>query len=60
VAVAVNGVCSKGVLQTNGSPMVHVWVVAHPCGPFAAVEGVAAGVAAVPDAQRLDLCNAGH
>jgi len=60
VAVAVNGVCSKGVLQTNGSPMVHVWVVAHPCGPFAAVEGVAAGVAAVPDAQRLDLCNSGH
>ena len=60
VAVAVNGVCSKGVLQTNGSPMVHVWVVAHPCGPFAAVEGVAAGVAAVPDAQRLDLCNASH
>ncbi|MFM8601748.1 MAG: hypothetical protein ACKODP_06705 [Actinomycetota bacterium] len=60
VAVAVNGVCAKGVLQTNGSPMVHVWVVAHPCGPFAAVEGVAAGVAAVPDAQRLDLCNAAH
>lgn len=60
VAIAVNGVCSKGVLQTNGSPMVHVWVVAHPCGPFAAVEGVAAGVAAVPDAERLDLCNASH
>lgn len=38
VAIAVNGVCAKGVLQTNGSPMVHVWVVAHPCGPFAAVE----------------------
>lgn len=60
VAVAVNGVCSRGVLQTNGSPMVHVWVVAHPCGPFAAVEGIAAGVASVPDAQRLDLCNASH
>lgn len=60
VAVAVNGVCARGVLQTNGSPMVHVWVVAHPCGPFAAVEGIAAGVAAVPDAERLDLCNAGH
>lgn len=60
VAIAVNGVCAKGVLQTNGSPMVHVWVVAHPCGPFAAVEGVAAGVAAVPDAERLDLCNAAH
>ncbi|MFM9084245.1 MAG: hypothetical protein ACKOQ7_10280 [Actinomycetota bacterium] len=45
------------VRQRNGSAMVHVWIAPHPCGPFAAVEGVAAGVAAVPDAQRLDLCS---
>lgn len=51
------GNCPAGtVKQTDGSPMVHVWIVAHPCGPFAAVEGVAAGLASVPDAQRLDLC----
>lgn len=50
------GNCRFGVKQTNGSPMVHVWIAANPCGPFAAVEGVAAGLASVPDSQRLDLC----
>lgn len=44
------------VKQTDGSPMIHVWIVPHPCGPFAAVEGVAAGTASAPDSQRLDLC----
>ena len=24
-------------------PMIHVWVVPHQCGPFAALEGVGAG-----------------
>lgn len=23
--------------------MIHVWTVSHPCGPFAALEGVGAG-----------------
>ncbi len=40
--------------------MVHVWITPHPCGVFAALEGVAAGQAAVPDAQRVDLCNQPH
>ena len=55
------GNCPIGsTLQTGGAPMVHVWITAHPCGPFAAVEGVAAGISDVPDAQRVDLCNAAH
>ena len=55
------GECPVGTFkQTNGSPMIHVRISSHPCGPFAAVEGVAGGTAAVPDAQRLDLCNAAH
>jgi hypothetical protein len=37
-------------------PMVHVWVVPHPCGPFAAVEGLAEGQAAVPTEERVDIC----
>lgn len=42
-------------------PMVHVWIVAHECGPFAAIEGIAAGTAAVSDSERVDLClNAEH
>jgi len=40
--------------------MVHVWLAAHPCGPFAAVEGVAAVVADVSDSERVDLCNRQH
>jgi hypothetical protein len=42
------------------SPMVYVWISSHQCGPFAAVEGVAAGTAGVPESQRVDLCNASH
>ena len=38
------GVCTVGVLGTGGAPMVHVWLAAHPCGPFAALEGNGAGV----------------
>lgn len=53
-----NGNCLIGSPRSGvSSPMVHVWVVAHPCGPFAAVEGVAAGVAQASDSERLDLCN---
>ena len=54
------GLCPIGVRQTGGAPMVHVWLAAHPCGPFAAVEGVAAGVADVSDSERVDLCNRQH
>lgn len=55
------GNCPAGsVLQTNGAPMVHVWITAHACGPFAALEGQGAGVADEPDSVRVDKCNAGH
>jgi hypothetical protein len=40
--------------------MVHVWITPHECGPFAALEGVAAGVADASDAERVDLCNKVH
>ncbi len=42
------------------TPMVHVWIAAHPCGPFAALEGNGAGIAELPDNQRVDKCNATH
>ena len=37
--------CPPGTirLSDNHVPMVHVWIVPHPCGPFAALEGVGAG-----------------
>ncbi len=55
-----NGNCAKGVNTGGQNPMVHVWITPHPCGVFAALEGVGAGQAAVPDAQRVDLCNQPH
>jgi hypothetical protein len=52
-----NGKCPPGsTLRSISKPMVHVWIVPHPCGPFAAVEGLAEGQAAVPDSERVDMC----
>ena len=54
--VDANGVCARGVNTGGANPMVHVWVTPHPCGVFAALEGVGAGQAAVPEEQRRDMC----
>ena len=52
-----NGQCARGVNTGGANPMVHVWIAAHQCGPFAALEGVGAGQASVPEDQRMDLCS---
>ena len=52
-----NGNCANGVNTGGENPMVHVWITPHPCGVFAALEGVGAGQATVPDDQRVDVCN---
>ena len=51
--------CRPGTvrLTDNPVPMVHVWIRPHPCGPFAALEGVGAGQIAA-DEQRL--CDHAH
>ena len=60
-AIHANGNCPAGsALQAGGAPMVHVWITSHPCGPFAALEGIGAGVANEPDNVRVDKCNAAH
>ena len=55
-----NGNCANGVRAGGESPMVHVWITPHPCGVFAALEGIGAGTAAVSEEQRVDMCGAGH
>jgi len=57
-----NGVCANGVNTGGANPMVHVWIAAHECGPFAALEGVGAGQASVSEAERVDKCSShdGH
>lgn len=55
-----NGKCAVGVNTGGENPMVHVWITAHPCGPFAALEGIGAGQAAVSEDDRTDKCHADH
>ena len=55
--VGADGKCAKGVNGGGQFPMVHVWITPHPCGVFAALEGVGAGQAAVTDDQRTDMCH---
>jgi hypothetical protein len=52
-----SGACARGSNLGGQFPMVHVWVEPHMCGVFAALEGVGAGQASVPDDQRKDMCN---
>jgi hypothetical protein len=38
-----NGNCRPGQIKFPPVPMIHAWIVANPCGPFSALEGVGAG-----------------
>jgi hypothetical protein len=51
---ALNGPCPAGTTKAGNQPMLHVWRVPNPCGPFAALEGVGAGQ--VPTGQTR-LCD---
>jgi hypothetical protein len=49
--------CPEGQFKASDDlPMVHVWVLPHQCGPFAALEGIGAGQAGESDAERIDRC----
>jgi hypothetical protein len=37
------GNCPSGLSKGTETPMMHVWIEPHPCGPFASLEGVGAG-----------------
>lgn len=49
--------CPGGSIRLEPVPMIHVWVVPHECGPFAALEGVSGGQ--VPDGETR-LCDHVH
>jgi hypothetical protein len=38
-----NGNCPAGLTKPVPTPMIHVWIESHPCGPFAALEGIGGG-----------------
>jgi len=37
------GNCAPGLVKPVPTPMIHVWIEPHPCGPFAALEGIGGG-----------------
>ncbi len=37
------GNCPAGLVKPVETPMIHVWIESHPCGPFAALEGIGGG-----------------
>lgn len=49
-----NGGCPSGLQKFTPVPMIHVWIVPHPCGPFAALEGVGAGQIAEGEERLCD------
>jgi hypothetical protein len=56
------GTCPPNSINPGaGNPMVHVWITANQCGPFAALEGHGAGQAATTvDRRRTDTCSHDH
>jgi hypothetical protein len=53
----VGGSCKPPLVDFLLSPMIHVWITSTPCGPFAALEGVAGGQ--VPEGEEV-LCDTTH
>ncbi len=52
-----DGTCTPPLVKVVNSPMIHVWIMKHPCGPFAALEGIGGGTIA-EGATRL--CDHAH
>jgi hypothetical protein len=49
-----DGTCRDGLIKGPETPMIHVWIVAHKCGPFAALEGIGGGQVAPGQAVNCD------
>ncbi len=54
-----NGGCRPGQIKFPPVPMIHGWIVANPCGPFSALEGVGAGQTENGGAANCDKLHAG-
>jgi hypothetical protein len=53
----IGGSCQPPLVDFPLSPMIHVWITPTPCGPFAALEGIAGGQ--VPEGEAV-LCDHAH
>ncbi len=51
------GNCAPGLVKPVPTPMIHVWIESHKCGPFAALEGIAGG--SIKEGEEI-LCDHAH
>ncbi len=51
--------CAAPLVQGPQVPMIHVWIEPHPCGPFAALEGIAGGQVRAGEAIACDALHGG-
>jgi hypothetical protein len=57
---SVGGTCPAPLVKFPPSPMIHVWIVPHECGPFAALEGVGAGQIREGEDRWCDTAHGAH
>lgn len=50
----VGGTCRPPTVKLDPVPMIHVWITKHPCGPFAALEGIGAGQVKAGETKACD------
>ena len=55
-----DGGCAPPLVTFEPVPMIHVWIVPHPCGPFAALEGIAGGSINPGEERLCDRAHGGH
>ena len=48
------GTCNAPLVKGPDTPMIHVWIRPHPCGPFAALEGIGGGQIAEGETRLCD------
>jgi hypothetical protein len=54
------GGCNPPLVKPEAVPMIHVWIVPHPCGPFAALEGIAGGQIKPGETRLCDTAHGTH
>ena len=55
-----DGNCAPGLFKPPETPMIHVWIEPHPCGPFAALEGIGGGQIAEGEERLCDSAHGSH
>ena len=55
-----DGNCAAGLVKPVETPMIHVWIEKHPCGPFAALEGIGGGRILESETRLCDTAHGGH